>query len=58
MYRYGWVTDHPAALLALGALVILVFAWPQQNVPACALAVAMMVGAAGITMWAHLRSAG
>ena len=35
MQRYFWPANHPAALLALVAIAILVFAWPLENVPAC-----------------------
>jgi hypothetical protein len=58
MHRYEWVTDHAAALLALVAIVILVFAWPLENLRACVMAAAMMVVAAGITIRAHFHSAG
>ena len=58
MQRYFWPTDHPAALLALVSIVILVFAWPLENVPACAVAAVMMVVAGGITIRSHFRSAG
>ena len=58
MNRYFWPVDHPAAVLALVATVILVFAWPLENVPACVLAAVMMVVAAGITMRVHFQSAG
>ena len=58
MYLIDWATDHPAVLLTLVALGILTFAWPQGYVLACVLAVVMMVAAAGITLAAHLRSAG
>jgi MFS superfamily sulfate permease-like transporter len=57
MHRYFWPADHPAALLALVATAILVFAWPSENVPACVLAAVMMVVAAGIAIRAHFRSA-
>ena len=57
MYRYFWPARHPAALLALIATAILVFAWPLQNVPACVLAAVMIVVAAGITIRAHFHSA-
>jgi hypothetical protein len=57
MHRYSWPAEHPAALLALLAIAILVFAWPLENVSACVLAAVMMVGAAGITIRAHFRSA-
>jgi hypothetical protein len=56
MQRYFWPADHPAALLALVALAILVVAWPLQNVPACVLAAVMLVIAAGITIRAHFHS--
>jgi hypothetical protein len=58
MNRYFWPADHPATFLALVATAILVFAWPLENVPACVLAAAMMVVAAGITIRAHFQSAG
>jgi MFS superfamily sulfate permease-like transporter len=58
MRQYFWPADHPAALLAVVATAILVFAWPLENVPACVLAAVMMVVAAGITIRAHFRSAG
>jgi hypothetical protein len=58
MHHYFWPADHPAAVLALVATAILVFAWPLENVAACVLAVVMMVVAAGITVRAHFRSAG
>ena len=58
MYRYFWPADHPAALLALVATSILVFAWPMENVLACVLAAVVMVVAAGITIRAHFQSAG
>ena len=54
MHRYFWPADHPAALLALVATALLVFAWPSENVPACVLAV-MMAVAAGIAIWAHFH---
>jgi len=57
MHRYFWPADHPAALLALVAAAILVFAWPSESVPACVLAAVMMVVAAGIAIRAHFRSA-
>ena len=57
MYRYFWPADHPAALLALVATAILVFAWPSENVPACVFAAVIMVVAAGIAIRAHFRSA-
>jgi MFS superfamily sulfate permease-like transporter len=57
MNRYFWLADHPAALLALVATAILVFAWPSENVPACALAAVMMVVAGGIAIRAHFHSA-
>jgi hypothetical protein len=57
MQRYFWPADHPAALLALVAIAILVFAWPSENVPACVLAAVMMVVAGGIAIRAHFRSA-
>ena len=57
MDHYFWPARHPAALLALVATAILVFAWPLQNLPACVLAVVMIVVATGITIWAHFRSA-
>jgi MFS superfamily sulfate permease-like transporter len=46
---------HPAALLALVATALLVFAWPSENVPACVLAAVMMAVAAGIAIWAHFH---
>jgi MFS superfamily sulfate permease-like transporter len=58
MHPYFWPADHPAVLLALGAMAILAFAWPLENVPACVLAAVMIVVAAGITMQARFRSAG
>ena len=58
MNRYFWPAGHPAALLALVATAILVFAWPLENVPACVLAAVMMVVAAGIAIPAHFHSAG
>ena len=58
MRRDFWPADHPNALLALVAIVILVFAWPLENVPACVVAAAMMIIAAGIAIRAHFRSAG
>ena len=58
MHRYFWPADHPAALLALVATALLVFAWPSENVPACVLAAVMIVVAAVITMQARFRSAG
>jgi MFS superfamily sulfate permease-like transporter len=58
MRRYFWPVDHAAALLALGATAILAFAWPLENVPACALAAVMIVVAAGITIRTRFRSAG
>jgi MFS superfamily sulfate permease-like transporter len=57
MYRYFWPAEYPAAMLALVATAILVFAWPLQNVPACVVAAVMMVVAAGITIRAHFHSA-
>lgn len=57
MRRYFWPADHPAAMLALVATIILVFAWPLENVPACVLATVMMVVAAGITIRAQFHSA-
>jgi hypothetical protein len=57
MYGYFWPADHPAALLALVATAILVFAWPMENVPACVSAAVMIVVAAGITIRAHFHSA-
>jgi MFS superfamily sulfate permease-like transporter len=57
MNRYFWPASHPAALLALVATAIIVFAWPSENVPACVLAAVMMVVAAGITIRAHFHSA-
>ena len=57
MHRFFWPADHPAALLALVAIVILAFAWPLENVPACVLAAVMMVVAAGIPIRAHFHSA-
>jgi len=53
MHRYFWLAEHPAATLALVATVILAFAWPLQNVPACVSAAVMMALAAGITIRAH-----
>ena len=58
MDRYFWPVHHAAALLALVATGILVFAWPLENVPACVLAAVMMVVAAGITVRTHFHSAG
>ena len=57
MDHYFWPARHPAALLALVATAILVFAWPMENVPACVLAAVMIVVAAGITIRAHFHSA-
>ena len=57
MYRYFWPAEYPAAMLALVATAILVFAWPLQNVPACVVAAVMIVVAAGITIRAHFHSA-
>jgi hypothetical protein len=57
MHRYFWPAEHPAALLALVAMTILAVAWPLENVSACVLAAVMIVGAAGITIRAHFRSA-
>ena len=57
MYRYFWPSDHPAALLALVATAILVFAWPMENVPACVVAAVMIVVAGGIAIRAHYHSA-
>jgi MFS superfamily sulfate permease-like transporter len=57
MYRYFWPAEYPAAMLALVATAILVFAWPLQNVPGCVVAAVMMVVAAGITIRAHFHSA-
>ena len=56
MYGY-WPVDHPAALLALVATAILVFAWPMENVAACVLAAVMIVVAGGIAIRAHFHSA-
>lgn len=58
MRRDFWPADHPTALLALVAVVILVFAWPLENLPACVVAAVVMVIAAGIAIRAHFRSAG
>jgi len=55
---YFWPANHPAALLALVAIAILVPAWPLQNLPACVVAAVMVVVAAGITIRAHFRSTG
>jgi hypothetical protein len=57
MYYDFWPARHPAALLALVATVILLFAWPLENAPACVLAAVMIVVAAGITIRAHFHSA-
>jgi hypothetical protein len=57
MHRFFWPADHPAALLALVAFVILAFAWPLENAPACVLAAVMIAVAAGITIRAHFHSA-
>ena len=57
MHHYFWPADHPAALLALGAMAILAFAWPSENVPACVVAGVMVVVAAGITLRARFHSA-
>jgi hypothetical protein len=57
MQRYFWPAEHPAALLALVATAILVFAWPMENVSACVLAAVMIVVAAGITLRRHFHSA-
>ena len=57
MNRYFW-PQTTCRFLALVAAVILVFAWPLENVPACVLAAVMMVVAAGITIRAHFQSAG
>jgi MFS superfamily sulfate permease-like transporter len=58
MHGYFWPVNHPAALLALGAMAILAFAWPLENVPACVVAAVMIVVAAGITIRARIHSAG
>ena len=57
MDHYFWPARHPAALLALVATAILVFAWPLQNLPACVLAAVMIAVAGGIAIRAHFRSA-
>ena len=57
MYRYFWPAEYPAAMLALVATAILVFAWPSENVPACVLAAVMIAVAGGIAIRAHFRSA-
>ena len=56
MHYYFWLLDHPAALLALGAGTILAFAWPLHDVYSGAVAVAMMVVAAGLAIWAYFHS--
>jgi len=48
MHRYFWLLDHPAALLALVATAIFVFAWPLQDVPSFVVAAVMMVVVTGI----------
>jgi hypothetical protein len=57
MRHYFWPADHPAAMLAVVATAILVFAWPMENVPACVVAAVMIVAAGGIAIGAHFRSA-
>ena len=57
MYRYSWLVDHSSALLALGSVAILLFAWPMENVPACVMAAVMMVVAVGIRIWVHFYPA-
>jgi hypothetical protein len=57
MRHYFWPADHPAAMLAVVATAILVFAWPMENVPACVVAALMIVAAGGIATGAHFRSA-
>lgn len=56
MRHYFWLLDHPGALLALGACTILAFAWPLHDMYSGAVAVAMMVVAAGMAIWAYFRS--
>jgi hypothetical protein len=57
MRHYFWPADHPAAMLAVVATAILVFAWPMENVPACVVAAVMIVVAGGIAIRAHFHSA-
>ena len=57
MYRDSWLVDHSSALLALGSVAILLFAWPMENVPACVVAAVMMVVAVAIKMWTHFHPA-
>jgi hypothetical protein len=57
MEHYIWPARHPAALLALVATAILLFAWPMENVPACMLAAVMIAVAGGIAIRAHFHSA-
>jgi len=57
MYRDSWLADHSSALLALGSVAILLFAWPMEIVPACVVAAVMMVVAVAIKMWAHFHPA-
>lgn len=56
MHRYFWLLDHPAALLALVAVMILAFAWPLRDVPGCVLAALMMVVATGIAIRVHFHA--
>jgi len=57
MQHDSWLLDHSSALLALGSVAILLFAWPMENVPACVVAAVMMVVAVAIKMWAHFHPA-
>ena len=57
MYRHSWLVEHSSALLALGSVSILLFAWPMEIVPACAVAAVMMVVAVAIKMWTHFHPA-
>lgn len=57
MHHYFWLLDHPAALLALGAVTILAFAWPLHDVYSGGVAGVMMVAAAGLAIRAHFQSA-
>ncbi|HVC56593.1 MAG TPA: hypothetical protein VND95_11590 [Stellaceae bacterium] len=57
MQFYFWPAEHAAGLLALTSVVILLFAWPAQNVPICAAAGVMMAVAVGIALRTHMRAA-
>ncbi len=55
MHRFSWLWENASTLLMLAGFVILLFAWPMENVYACVVAAVMLAVATVMKIWAHFH---